>query len=207
MICEFTLFAPLTTPTQTCLSSMCLPPPHALLLQPHVLEFARVCKFPSFLALRKSGLRPRRIAAIFSDDRFFWVCLCLSIRVSARWLWERVPEAVRSDEDMSRIWEVAKLLRNGDMQPAYAQLANAGTAFVSPFRLFGLATFNRHQPRSRHMSSPGKTLVAFLCIGLRLLPTCSTCSQHQLSPRAQVDVCSSPPDGQAQLETKRNKRF
>ena len=141
MICEFTLFAPLTTPTQTCLSSMCLPPPHALLLQPHVLEFARVCKFPSFLALRKSGLRPRRIAAIFSDDRFFWVCLCLSIRVSARWLWERVPEAVRSDEDMSRIWEVAKLLRNGDMQPAYAQLANAGTAFVSPFPLFWPSNF------------------------------------------------------------------
>lgn len=46
--------------------------------------------------------------------------------VNARWLWERVPEAVRSDEDMCKIWAVAKLLWNSDMAAAYSLLTSPG---------------------------------------------------------------------------------
>eukprot|EP00802_Teleaulax_amphioxeia_P016614 Tamp_16737.p1 GENE.Tamp_16737~~Tamp_16737.p1 ORF type:complete len:148 (+),score=41.93 Tamp_16737:259-702(+) len=45
--------------------------------------------------------------------------------VNARWLWERAPAAVRSDEDMGKLWEVAKLFWNSDMAAAYAHLASA----------------------------------------------------------------------------------
>jgi hypothetical protein len=49
---------------------------------------------------------------------------------NARWLWERVPAAVKCDEEMCRIWDMAKLLWNSDMAAAYTQLANAGDAYV-----------------------------------------------------------------------------
>jgi hypothetical protein len=46
--------------------------------------------------------------------------------VNARWLWERAPAAVQGDEDMGKLWEVAKILWNSDMAAAYTQLASAG---------------------------------------------------------------------------------
>ena len=49
---------------------------------------------------------------------------------NARWLWERVPTAVKSDEEMCRIWDMAKLLWNSDMATAYTQLAHAGDVDV-----------------------------------------------------------------------------
>lgn len=50
--------------------------------------------------------------------------------MNARWLWERIPPAVRSDDEICRMWEVAKLLWNGDMPAAYVKLANSGGALV-----------------------------------------------------------------------------
>lgn len=54
-------------------------------------------------------------------------------RVNARWLWERVPSAVRNDEEMSRIWEVAKLLWNSDISAAHTMITSAGACRLLPF--------------------------------------------------------------------------
>ena len=51
--------------------------------------------------------------------------------VNARWLWERAPAAVQRDEDMGKLWEVAKILWSSDMAAAYTQLASAGNGKLS----------------------------------------------------------------------------
>mmetsp|Transcript_52000 Transcript_52000/g.123001 ORF Transcript_52000/g.123001 Transcript_52000/m.123001 type:complete len:202 (+) Transcript_52000:58-663(+) len=47
--------------------------------------------------------------------------------VNARWLWERVPEVVKADPEMQRIWEVVKMLWNQKLPEAY-QLLGASWA-------------------------------------------------------------------------------
>jgi hypothetical protein len=45
---------------------------------------------------------------------------------------------VRNDEEMSRIWEVAKLLWNSDISAAHTMITSAGACRLLPFLLFSL---------------------------------------------------------------------
>ena len=45
---------------------------------------------------------------------------------------------MRNDEEMSRIWEVAKLLWNSDISAAHTMITSAGACRLLPFLLFSL---------------------------------------------------------------------
>jgi len=66
------------------------------------------------------------VAAALPFYRVQFIAYLMHDLENARWLWERVPAAVRSDEEIIRIWGVAKLLWNNEMSAAYAQLSAAG---------------------------------------------------------------------------------